>query len=173
MVQIPWHQHFGSYHPWQESIPAVSCCTVLLSAPEGTRTMSAKTKKKPNKLYFAALCVCWGAHIGLEWKQMYPDMTNTICSPPSLPKNAHLFLFRVEMATHSIKHPHTDTNSQKIKTQWSVRDRRTEELEKQSNVERRYQVTGYALRIVFSFLKIIKLVNSHIRVHAFTHCGQV
>ncbi len=28
MVQIPWHHYFGNYQPQQESIPAVSCCTV-------------------------------------------------------------------------------------------------------------------------------------------------
>ncbi len=30
MVQIPWHHYFGNYQPQQESIPAVSCCTVRL-----------------------------------------------------------------------------------------------------------------------------------------------
>lgn len=84
MVQIPWHHHFGSYHPWQESIPAVSCCTVLLSAPEGTRTMSAKTKKNQTN-YTLLLCVYVGELI-LDWNESRCTQiwqTPSVVLPPS------------------------------------------------------------------------------------------
>lgn len=140
------------------------CCVLLHSSSVCTRgvqddeisaknqeTKQTKRKKQPN---YTLLLYVYVGEIILDGKL---SRCIQICQGPSVvlppsPKMPHLLLFRVEMATHSIKHPHTDTNSQKIKTQWSVKDRRTEELdkEKQSNMERRHQVTGYALRIFFS-----------------------
>lgn len=97
-------------------------------------------KKKPP--HWCCMCVP-GTHTGQGRNQMYADMTRTICAPPHThnKKKPHLLFFRAQMATHSITHPH-DTQTQtaqkknKIKTQWSVKDRRTEGLdrEKQSNV---------------------------------------
>lgn len=153
------------------------CCVLLHSSSVCTRGYQddeCKNQKKKQTNYTLLLCVYVGELI-LDWNESRCTQiwqTPSVVLPPS-PKMPIFFSSEWKWL-HTRSNTHTQIQTaKKIKTQWSVRDRRTEELEKQSNVERRYQVTGYALRIVFSFLKIIKLVNSHIRVHAFTHCGQV
>lgn len=87
---------------------------------------------------------------------MYPDMTRAICGPPFLPKNALSSLFRVQMHMHTQSNTHTQIQTaKKIQTQWSVKDRRTEELDREKQSKGKEDTKLQETPSDFLFVKII------------------
>lgn len=95
------------------------CCVLLHSSSVYTRGYQYSevsacicAKEHQKKLYFGALCVCWGAHIGQGCNQMSADMTRTICTPtPKYP----IFSSSEYKWLHTRSHTHNNTQIQTAK----------------------------------------------------------